>query len=144
MTTTDQGQDREDFEGETTLTRDLPKLRQFLSTKADGFDEWAAMTFFAEHAVKNGTDKAGLRLLRLLLVATVEGLNNERAHGRDDRDSILMLARLMGYVASTAVASVLDDTARLRGIVRAMTEEFKRGGKMAADSIFEEEQSNDR
>jgi hypothetical protein len=125
-------------ETEIPLARKLPKLSEFLTAeRADDFHEWAAISFFAEHVTEDDTSKAALRILRVLLVATVEGMNIEHEHGRDDRDTVLMFARLMGYAAGMAVGSVVEDPAHLRRIVRVMTEEFKHGGKMAADSIME-------
>jgi len=125
-------------ETEIPLVRKLPKLSEFLTAKkTDSFQEWAALSFFAAHVAEDDTSKAALRILRVLMVATVEGMNIERAHGRDDRDTVLMFARLMGYAAGMAVGSVVEDPSHLRRIVRVMTEEFKHGGKMAADSIME-------
>lgn len=122
------------------IVASLPRLEDYFDTRSEGFEEWVTTSFFAETAVDTEDERAAVRLMRPLMLAVLEGLQVETAHGRTPADGVQLLPRLMGYVLMMAVASALIEPTHMRRLAVIATEEFRRGAKLASDTFLAQEQ----
>lgn len=117
----------------TIFAKDIPSLGQWLGDgpRAEGFEQWVKLLLRTEHLDED--EQSALRLMQILGIAAIEGSNIEARHGRPFEMTAVFLARGMGAVCMTAVASCLRDDAPWRDMAVMLTEEFRRGAKQMAD-----------
>lgn len=124
---------------EKILDRPLPSLAAWLGDgRADGFEAWVKQTVLDEQKATTADEKAMLRILRTLAIAMIETMRIEsERHGRDDAETVLMLARAAGVTAIGAVISLVDTDKKppLLTLVRLFSDEFKHGAKLMARTV---------
>ena len=103
----------------------IPTFASLLGeTRADGFEEWVAMSFFAEEWAKDEGAKATYRIMRLLTTAMIEAARREDELGMDRADTLSRIGRGLSLsFMAMATAPMRDDagpnaTKRLGKIAR--------------------------
>jgi hypothetical protein len=99
--------------GKSPMTQNLPSLTAFIGDggRGEGFQEWVAhMTARACDFPPSSDEAAVARLLKILCIATVEGMRIELQHfDRPFERSIPFFARMMGVCCAAAVLSCGDE-----------------------------------
>jgi hypothetical protein len=119
--------------------RTIPSLDQYLDgTRGETFEAWVSLLLETEANASTERERKALRLMRLLVIAIVEGMNREvpaDAQPADAAETFLLIPRAAGYAAINAWASVCVDDAPMRRIIPMLVEEFRHGAKLAADQL---------
>lgn len=116
------------------MDRPLPSLADWIGdgARADGFEEWVQTSIPVGAVSDTPEERAALRLIKILSVATVEGCRTETdIHGREFGATISLLSRAAGCAVGAALVSAMDDDipSPLR-ITKLITEEFRNGLKL--------------
>jgi hypothetical protein len=124
-----------------SFTKNIPSLNEWLGDgpRGEGFEQWVSLVLSKEH--RNEDEAAALRIMQTFCVAAVESGNSEYRRGRPFDETARYMARGMGVVCFTAVASCLRDGTDWRDIAVMLTEEFRHGAKVMADTMNEAEES---
>jgi hypothetical protein len=119
------------------FTKNIPSLNEWLGdgSRGEGFEQWVSLVLSKEH--RNEDEAAALRIMQTLCVAAVESGNAEFRRGRPFDETARYMARGMGVVCFSAVASCLREGTDWRDIAVMLTEEFRHGAKVMAETMNE-------
>ncbi len=128
--------------GRTTAR--VPSLEEYLDAdvRGEGFEQWIAAQLAMPSDGLADDHALWLRLAKTFGVACVEQMNREAERDPSPEaigKALAMWSRVAGFITITAVASVSKDDANFRRLARILSEEFKIGAKLAADTLEERE-----
>jgi hypothetical protein len=129
------------------LKRPLPSFEQWLTDNGDGsrgegfdaFMDWASRTIEQRTSHLDFHAAALGRMLKGLVVATVEVCNIEHRNGLTPDQVVQLMPRAMACAAFYATASILQAGTPWRPIAKILSEEFRFAAKEAADQMTKAE-----